>query len=36
MNNDQELDQRAQGADDYYQDIVVRDAASMLDAVRIG
>jgi hypothetical protein len=28
---DQNLDQRAQDADDYYQDIVVEDAASMPD-----
>ncbi len=28
---DQDLDQQAQNADDYYQDIVVEDAASMPD-----
>ena len=29
--SDQELDQRAQDADDYYQDIVTEDAASVPD-----
>lgn len=29
--NDQELDHRAQDADDYYQDIVTEDAASVPD-----
>ena len=31
MKSDLNLDQRAQDADDYYQDIVVEDAASMPD-----
>jgi hypothetical protein len=31
MNNDPDLDQRAQDADDYYQDIVTEDAASVPD-----
>ena len=31
MNNNPDLDQRAQDADDYYQDIVTEDAASMPD-----
>ena len=31
MNNDPDLDQQGQDADDYYQDMVVEDAASMPD-----
>jgi hypothetical protein len=31
MDNDPDLDHQAQDADDYYQDIVVEDAASMPD-----
>jgi hypothetical protein len=30
MDNDPDVDHQAQDADDYYQDIVVEDAASMM------